>query len=241
MKPNKHKLKYKKAKKMLKELNKICQAPVVSEKLDEPIQKGYKRYLVLSPEALNSSHKATLQRILEKISVTSYSMNSKFLERQNKGMRLAVKPILFHHLSITDYRALVHPDLHRMFVGCDGGKTCPDHVLHSILGTVGPSVNYHWWQVGPDRAAHYHIREEWANKMYQPKIVKNLLTHVKLIDGDLESKKKWLETKLFDQQLSSVLGNKRTSWDQVYTKRMNKKDRIRNKEEAVKGLTERND
>lgn len=178
MKPNRKKQRDKQLLKMQRELNLLYKEKPVSEKLKQPIQQGWRRYLVMTATALKHAQFKTFAKLLNLAHPqTSRHRHFKTIDGNTKRL-IDINPFQFPTIN------------HNVF---DREQFCvlPQRLLRQCYG--GPRCSCHKY-LTPN--PHYHVEVEEAAKYFEPKIVPNMLTHVYLVDGEKASKKQKLNNKL---------------------------------------------
>ena len=180
MKPNLKKQKDKKLLKMQRELNQLHNEKPVVEKLKQPIQQGWKRYLIPTPLTVKHGNHRTIVKLLNHAQPQiSRHRHFKTIDGNTKRLiDICAYPFSTVNHNVFDKEQFcVLP--HGLLRQCYGGPRC---CRHKYL-TPNP---------------HYHVDVEEAKKYFEPKIVPNMLTHVYLVDGEKMSKKQKIHNRLND-------------------------------------------
>lgn len=163
---------------MQRELNQLYSEKPVSEKLKQPIQQGWKRYLIMTPAATQHAQRQTLAKLMN-LSVPQFSRHRHFKVVDAKTKRL------------TDINPYQFPSINHNVFDQQQFNVLPGTLLRQCYG--GPRCGKHKY-LTPN--PHYHVEVEAAKKYFEPRVVANMLTHVYLVDGDKAGKKRKLSDQL---------------------------------------------
>lgn len=188
MNTHKKELKLKGALKLQRELNQLHKqerdTPAVL--LDKPIQAGWKRFFVVKKEHQNRNDFRELQSLVDRLNTVVVCRNRSFKKKDAKSKKIVEIAQQLRVVDQEEMEALTPKHFHRLFVACQ-------HCKQPAELFVGRA---HW------KRPHFHFD---AYHLLEFRVKQHYLTHMKVTDGELASRKRRIYNRMSNEQLWTTI------------------------------------
>lgn len=173
----------KEAMKLQRELNQLYQQEreTPSVPLDEPIRAGWKRFFVVKKEHQQRNDFRELQSLVDRLNTLVVCRNRSFKRKDAKSKKVVEIEQQLKVIDQEDFEKLEPKHFRRFF------EPCPRCDRPTVLF----QGHAHW------NRPHFHFT---AYHLLEFRVKPNYLTHMKVTDGDLESRKQRIYNQMSNRQ-----------------------------------------